>query len=48
MNDAVKLAGGLVALYVVLTWSYAGYTTPPNKMEETVADRAFKTPYARP
>lgn len=48
MKDAVKLAAGLVALYVVLTWSYAGYTAPPTQMEETVADRAYKTPYARP
>ena len=48
MKDAVKLAAGLVALYVVLTWSYAGYTAPPSQFEDSVADRALKRPYASP
>jgi hypothetical protein len=43
MKDAVKLAFGLVALYVVLTWSYSGYKTyNPDSFEESVADRMNK------
>jgi len=47
MKDAVKLVAGLVALYVALTWSYSGYA-PQSKMEDSVADRSLKRPYARP
>jgi len=47
MKDAVKLVAGLVALYVALTWSYSGYTSQSN-MEDSVAARSLKTPYARP
>jgi hypothetical protein len=47
MKDAVKLVAGLVALYVALTWSYSGYI-PQSKVEDSVADRSLKTPYARP
>jgi hypothetical protein len=43
MKDAVKLAAGLVALYVALTYSYAGFT-PAAPMEDSVADRANKNP----
>ena len=43
MKDAVKLAIGLVALYVVLTWSYSGFTADPaSKFEDSVADRLNK------
>jgi hypothetical protein len=47
MKDAVKLAAGLVVLYVALTWSYSGYR-PESKFEDSVADRSLKQPYARP
>ena len=47
MKDAVKLVAGLVALYVALTWSYSGYNSQSN-MEDSVAARSLKTPYARP
>lgn len=39
MKDAVKLAFGLVALYVVLTWSYSGFT---QQGVDSVADRLNK------
>lgn len=42
MKDGLKLIIGLIILYLILTWSYSGYT---NQETDSVADRAINNPH---